>query len=172
MHKEKSDYYLAASRLVPYKRIDLIAEAFATMPDKKLKIIGDGPQMEQIAAIASKAPNIEILGYQSNEVMVEHMQKAKAFVFAAEEDFGIIPVEAQACGTPVIAFGKGGGLETVQHNVTGIHFPEQTAECLREAIATFEHAETQFDASKIRENAERFSIETFKARLSALTEAN
>ncbi|MCW8996475.1 MAG: glycosyltransferase, partial [Psychromonas sp.] len=104
---EKEDFYLTASRLVPYKRIDLIAAAFVTMPDKKLKIIGSGPQMEKLQAITENAANIEVMGYQSDEVMVKEMQKAKAFVFAAEEDFGILPVEAQACGTPVIAFGKG-----------------------------------------------------------------
>lgn len=92
--------------MVPYKRIDLIVEAFSHMPDKKLIVIGDGPEMKKIKSRATK--NIEILGYQSDQIMQDYMQKAKAFVFAAEEDFGITPVEAQACGTPVIAFGKGG----------------------------------------------------------------
>jgi glycosyltransferase involved in cell wall biosynthesis len=103
--ESKDDYYFTASRLVPYKRIDLIVEAFSHMPDKKLVVIGDGSEMAKIKSKATK--NIEILGYQSNEVMQSTMQKAKAFVFAAEEDFGITPVEAMACGTPVIAFGKG-----------------------------------------------------------------
>lgn len=166
---EKSDFYFAASRLVPYKRIDMIAEAFAMMPDKKLKIIGDGPQMEKLLSIAKNAPNIEVMGYQSNEVMVEHMQKAKAFVFAAEEDFGIIPVEAQACGTPVIAYGKGGCLETVVNGFTGIHFKEQTKECLRDCILEFETLKS-FDIDTIRQHAETFSIETFKRRLKLAAE--
>lgn len=92
------------------------------MPDKKLVVIGDGSEMSKIKAKAKS--NIEIMGYQSSNVMLDYMQKAKAFVFAAEEDFGITPVEAQACGTPVIAFGKGGSLETIRPlgvlNPTGI----------------------------------------------------
>ena len=98
------------------------------------------------------------------------MQKAKAFVFAAEEDFGIIPVEAQACGTPVIAFGKGGGLETVSHNITGIHFAEQTPECLYDAILKFELISNQFCAIEIRKNAERFSVGIFRERFRSLVE--
>lgn len=105
----KDDFYFTASRLVPYKRIDLIVEAFSQMPNKRLVVIGDGPEMSKIKAKASS--NIEVLGYQKDDVMLECMQNAKAFVFAAEEDFGITPVEAQACGTPVIAFGKGGDLK-------------------------------------------------------------
>lgn len=111
LFEKKQDFYFTASRLVPYKKIDLIVEAFSHMPDKKLVVIGDGPDMNKIKAKASA--NIEILGYQSNEVMLDCMQKAKCFVFAAEEDFGITPVEAQACGTPVIAFGKGGDRKSV-----------------------------------------------------------
>ncbi|WP_226621004.1 glycosyltransferase, partial [Klebsiella quasipneumoniae] len=117
-----------ASRMVPYKRMDLIIDAFSQMPDKKLVVIGDGPEMKKIKEKATS--NIEILGYQSDTIMIEHMQKAKAFVFAAEEDFGITPVEAQACGTPVIAFGKGGALETViefgKRNPTGLFFNKQS----------------------------------------------
>ena len=122
--EKKDEYYLTASRLVPYKRIDLVVDAFAHLPDKKLVVIGDGPEMSKIRSKATK--NIEILGYQDNQSMEEYMRNAKAFVFAAEEDFGITPVEAMACGTPVIAFGKGGTLETVRpHGVqsaTGVLF--------------------------------------------------
>lgn len=124
LKREKQDFYLTASRLVPYKRIDLIVEAFSKMPEKKLVVIGDGPEMSKIRKIAGA--NIEILGFQPNDVMEEYMMDAKAFVFAAEEDFGITPVEAQACGTPVIAFGKGGVLETIknlgQEEPTGLFF--------------------------------------------------
>lgn len=112
LHEEKEDFYLAASRMVPYKRMDLIVEAFATMPDKRLVVIGEGPEFEKVKAKAG--PNVELLGYQGSEVLRDYMQRARAFVFAAEEDFGIMPVEAQACGTPVIAFGKGGVLETIR----------------------------------------------------------
>lgn len=108
---EKEDFYLTASRMVPYKKVDLIVEAFAKMPERKLVVIGDGPDMRKIREKAT--PNVEIMGYQPFSVLQEKMQRAKAFVFAAEEDFGISVVEAQACGTPVIAYGKGGALETV-----------------------------------------------------------
>lgn len=116
----KEDFYLTASRLVPYKKIDLIVESFQSLPDKKLVVIGDGPDMEKIKQKAGK--NVKMLGYQDGEVLVNHLQAAKAFIFAAEEDFGLLPVEAQACGTPVIAYGKGGALETVR----GISQPEPT----------------------------------------------
>lgn len=112
LNENKEDYYVTASRLVPYKRIDLIVDAFAAMPNKKLIVIGDGSEMSKIKSKATT--NVEILGFQPNEIMRDYMKNAKAFVFAAEEDFGITPVEAQACGTPVIAFGKGGSLETIR----------------------------------------------------------
>lgn len=160
--EEKENFYLAASRLVPYKRIDLIAEAFSKMPDKKLRIIGTGPDSEKVSAIAAKNENIEYMGYQNDETLIKQMQTAKAFVFAAEEDFGIIPVEAQACGTPVIAYGKGGCLETVINGVTGIHFGEQTTDSIIKAVNDFESSENEMPCMVIRENAERFSSERFK----------
>jgi len=165
---EKDDYYLAASRMVPYKKVDLIVEAFTHMPDKQLVVIGDGPDRTKIEAIANKVPNIRFLGYQSNEVMKQHMQKAKAFVFAAEEDFGITPVEAQACGTPVIAFGKGGALETVIEGETGLFFAEQTVESLQEAIERFEQRGVSFIPEACRQSAERFSEQVFEARFNQL----
>ena len=170
LEKNKDDFYLAASRLVPYKRLDLIAEAFVKMPSKKLKIIGDGPQMQKIKEIVGNAENIELLGYKSDEVMLRNMQKAKAFIFAAEEDFGIIPVEAQACGTPVIAFGKGGCLETVANNISGIHFDEQTASCIIEAVIQIESQVGQFSAEEVRLNAEKFSCAAFKMNVKGLIE--
>ncbi len=136
----KEDFYLTASRLVPYKRIDLIVESFRSMPDKKLVVIGDGPEMEKIRSKTS--PNTQILGYQSDDTLVSHLQRARAFVFASEEDFGLLPVEAQACGTPVIAFGKGGSLETVRgidaDKPTGVFFPAQTTEAICAAMSEFE----------------------------------
>jgi len=166
---EKEDFYLAASRLVPYKKMDLIVRAFADMPDKKLVVIGDGPQMENVRRAATS--NVRLMGYQKFEVLRDFMQRAKAFVFAAEEDFGIIPVEAQACGTPVIAFGKGGALETVIDGETGLFFREQSEVALREAVLRFEK-ECDFDPVVIRKNAERFSIEIFKRELAAIVDEN
>ncbi len=139
-HAQKDNFYLTASRLVPYKKIDLIVEAFAALPEKKLVVIGDGPEMQKIKNKAGK--NIEVLGQQPQEKLVEYMQRAKAFVFAAEEDFGIAPVEAQAAGTPVIAYSKGGALETIRGldhaQPTGVFFEEQTVSSLLNAIQTFE----------------------------------
>lgn len=164
LEANKHDFYLTASRMVPYKRIDLVVEAFTKMPDKKLKVIGEGPEFEKIKAIAEGHNNIEILGFKSNEVLIESMQQAKAFVFAAEEDFGIIPVEAQACGTPVIAFGKGGCLETVADGISGLHFAEQTTESIIDAVERFESM-PQLPPVQVRENAEQFSIDSFRNKL-------
>jgi glycosyltransferase involved in cell wall biosynthesis len=160
---KKEDYYLTASRLVPYKRIDLIVEAFSRMPERELRVIGDGPDFAKIKALAG--PNVKLLGRQSAEALKLQMQKARAFVFAAEEDFGIAPVEAQACGTPVIAFGKGGALETVIQGETGLFFDEQTAESLREAVEWFEAASEHYDPAAIRRNALRFSAHRFRREL-------
>ncbi|MFP1725507.1 glycosyltransferase family 4 protein [Lonsdalea quercina] len=161
---KKEEFYLTASRLVPYKKVDLIVEAFAKMPDKKLLVIGDGSDMEKIKALAK--PNIELLGYQSDAALIDYMQRAKAFVFAAEEDFGISPVEAQACGTPVIAFGKGGALETVRplgvDKPTGLFFEQQTATSLCQAVNDFEQLDGKLLAEDCRENALRFSVNRFQ----------
>lgn len=169
----KEDFYLTASRMVPYKRIDMIVEAFGAMPEKRLVVIGDGPDFEKIRAKAM--PNVRIMGYQPFTVLRDHMQRAKAFVFAAEEDFGIAPVEAQACGTPVIAFGKGGALETVRgvaqgDAATGVFFNEQSVAALCQAVDAFEHSPT-IAPSTCRKNAERFSIEVFRQKFTGLVEA-
>ena len=156
----KEDYYLTASRLVPYKRIDLIVEAFSKMPDKKLVVIGHGPEMDKIKSKAGK--NIEILGYQTFEKLSSFMQKAKAFIFAAEEDFGIIVVEAMACGTPVIALKKGGTGETVIDGITGISISDQTISCIIESVDRFEQSINKFDPIKIRSFAEKFSRPIFE----------
>jgi glycosyltransferase involved in cell wall biosynthesis len=148
------------SRLVPYKRIDLIVEAFTEMPDKELVVIGDGPDMRKIEALAG--PNVTLLGFQPNEAVEYYMQKARAFVFAAEEDFGIVPVEAQACGTPLIAYGKGGALETVVPGRTGVFFQEQSVPHLKRAIDDFEEVEPRLDPEEIRANAERFAPDVFR----------
>ncbi|WP_454778845.1 glycosyltransferase family 4 protein [Klebsiella michiganensis] len=161
---QKEDYYFTASRMVPYKKMDLIVEAFSRMPDKKLIVIGDGSEMMKIKAKATE--NIEILGYQPNSVMEQHMQRAKAFIFAAEEDFGITPVEAQACGTPVIAFGKGGALETIRpygvDKPTGLFFDKQEVTSLIDAISEFDLKSDMFTPENCRENALRFSVDRFR----------
>ena len=170
--EDKEEFYLTASRMVPYKKIDLIVEAFSRMPGKRLVVIGDGPEMKAIRAKAG--PNIEILGYQPFAALHDHMRRAKAFVFAAEEDFGIAPVEAQACGTPVIAFGKGGVLETVRElgdaHPTGVFFREQTVPSIVGAVREFEKNAHRFSARDCRLNAERFSIETFRERFMGFVE--
>ncbi|WP_133649046.1 glycosyltransferase family 4 protein [Paraburkholderia flava] len=162
--EQKDDFYLTASRMVPYKRMDLIVEAFTALPQRRLVVIGDGPEMQKIREKAG--PNVEILGYQSFAVLKDHMQRAKAFVFAAEEDFGIAVVEAQACGTPVIAYGKGGALETVvplgEPQPTGVHFGQQSVSSLLEAVDRFERHRDAILPAVCRANAERFSAATFR----------
>ncbi|MFB9078107.1 glycosyltransferase [Flavobacterium procerum] len=162
----KEDYYFTASRMVSYKKIQLIIEAFNELPDKKLVVAGEGPESEKLQKGAKS--NIEFVGFVDNEKLKNLMQKAKAFVFAAEEDFGIIPVEAQACGTPVIALAKGGTLETVIENKTGVFFKEQTAEKIKEAILDFETRD--FDPSKIREHAVLFSKQRFEKEIKEFVE--
>ena len=163
--ENKEDYYFTMSRMVPYKKIDLIVEAFSNT-DKKLIVAGTGPDEEKIKKLASK--NIEFVGFISDEEAVSYMQKAKAFVFAAEEDFGITPVEAHACGTPVICLGKGGTKETVIDGVTGIHFENQTIDDLLEAIKRFEKLE--FDYKKIREHSLKFSRIRFEREIKEFIE--
>lgn len=164
LNENKENFYLVASRMVPYKMIPMVVETFSFLQDKKLVVIGDGPDFEKVKAIAKGKKNIEILGYQPNDILKEYMQKAKAFIFAAEEDFGIMPVEAMACGTPVIAFGKGGTTETVIDKKTGLFFYEQTTQALSEAIKEFEKIEDKINYKDIRKNAERFSEENFKTK--------
>ncbi|WP_029522921.1 glycosyltransferase family 4 protein [Persephonella sp. KM09-Lau-8] len=168
LYTKKENFYLTASRMVPYKKIDLIVEAFSKMPDKKLVVIGDGPDFDKIKKKASK--NVELLGYQPFDILKDYMRRAKAFIFAAEEDFGIAPVEAQACGTPVIAFGKGGVTETVIENETGIFFYKQAVDNLVDAIKNFEKLEDNFDFKEIRRNAERFSKKRFKEEFKSFVE--
>lgn len=167
---EKESFYVTASRMVPYKKISLIVEAFSRMPGKKLVVIGDGPEYARIAAIAG--PNVELLGYQSSEVLVDYLQRARAFVFAAEEDFGIAPLEAQACGTPVIAYGRGGALETVQEasalkEGTGLFFYRQTVDDICGAIAMFEEGGLRITPQACRANAERFGSHVFRREIAS-----
>ena len=175
MRTGKEDFYLAASRMVPYKRMPMIVQAFAAMPERQLVVIGDGPELERVKALARDAGNVKILGYQSTEVLADYMARARALVFAAEEDFGITPVEAQACGTPVIAYGAGGVLETVMSSAnperrTGLFFHKQTADAVRNAVYEFEAA-GEFRAEVCRANAERFSVKNFRQRLHQTVES-
>ena len=138
------------------------------MPDKKLVVIGGGPNLEKIQTMAGN--NVNVMGYQPFAVLKEKMQKAKAFVFAADEDFGMIPIEAQSCGTPVIAYGRGGSLETVKDGVTGLFFYKQTADAIIDAVERFENLEEPFDPKKIRNHAETFSEERFKKEIKEFVE--
>ena len=164
LQEQKQNFYLTASRLVPYKRIDLIVEAFTGLGDRQLIVIGDGEQMVKIRAKAGR--NVKFLGHREPEELREYMQNAKAFVFAAEEDFGITPVEAQACGTPVIAYGRGGVKESVigldRERPTGVFFGSQTVESIRQAIYEFENLGDRISPIDCRENAMRFSTERFQ----------
>lgn len=166
---DKQDYYLASSRLVAYKKIDTIIEAFNQMPDKKLVVIGGGPNLEAYRKLAKD--NVTVMGYQPFDVLKEKMQHAKAFVFAADEDFGMIPIEAQSCGTPVIAYGHGGSLETVNGGKTGLFFNEQTPEAIVEAVNKFESMGSQpFAPADCRQWAEGFSEERFKREIKEFVE--
>ncbi|WP_237216249.1 glycosyltransferase [Falsiroseomonas oryziterrae] len=159
----KGEDYVIASRLVPYKRVDLVAAAFRAMPEKRLVIIGDGPEMARVREAAGGAPNIAFLGRAPQAELVARLQSARAFVFAAEEDFGIGMVEAQACGTPLIAYGRGGAADIVRDGETGVLFAEQTAESLTEAVRRFETLSIRPEAC--RANAERFSRDAFRAAM-------
>jgi len=157
----KEDFYLTASRLVPYKKTKLIVEAFNEMPDKKLIVIGSGEDLKAIKAIAKT--NISVLGYQEKDALTHYMQKAKAFVYAAIEDFGIVPIEAMSCGTPVIALSKGGTAETVVEGKNGIHFSEQTKEDIIDAIYRFE--KQSFDLASISRDAKVYNTKRFEEEI-------
>jgi glycosyltransferase involved in cell wall biosynthesis len=172
LHDNKEDYYLAVSRMVPYKNMGLIVEAFAKT-NKKVVVVGDGQDFKKIQNLATK--NVELLGYQPNEVVKSLMQRARAFIFAADEDFGIVPVEAQASGTPVIAYGRGGSLETIKgvfpgtkpgKETTGIFFREPTAASLLEGLDWFELHRDKLDPIGCRKNAERFTRSRFEREFS------
>jgi glycosyltransferase involved in cell wall biosynthesis len=161
----KEDYYLAVSRFAPYKHTETIVEAFRDLGPRRLVVIGDGPGLKRARARAS--PNVTLLGFQSSEVLQRHMARAKALIFAAEEDFGITPVEAQACGTPVIAFGGGGALETVRGldraRPTGLFFEAQTAAAIAAAVERFERDGRAIAPEDCRANALDFTPERFRA---------
>jgi glycosyltransferase involved in cell wall biosynthesis len=164
----KEEFYLTASRMVPYKMVPLIVEAFSLMPEKRLVVIGEGPDYFKCKSLAGD--NIELMGYQPKDVLVDFMQRSKAFVFAAEEDFGIAPLEAQACGTPVIAFGKGAALETIRGqectNPTGVFYYEHSPQAVIDAVKLFEEHKQSISLEDCRENALRFGPERFRNQFS------
>jgi glycosyltransferase involved in cell wall biosynthesis len=167
----RGDYFLTASRFVPYKKIDTIARAFALLPGERLVIVGDGPDRDKVRVAAG--PNVELVGHASRERLRSLLRGARAFIFAADEDFGIAPVEAQACGTPVIAFGRGGATETVVglgdatgRAPTGLFFGEQTPEAIADAVRQFGSVTGGLSPQSCRGNAERFSESRFRVEMS------
>ncbi|MBM3888789.1 MAG: glycosyltransferase family 4 protein [Verrucomicrobia bacterium] len=165
--EQRDEFYMTASRMTPYKRMDLIVEAFTKL-GMPLVVFGDGPERAKIEKLAG--PTVRIMGWQPGDVLKDHMERCKAFVFAAVEDFGIVPVEAQAAGAPVIGFGKGGLRETIVEGETGLFFAQQTPESLMETVRAFESGGTRFDIARIRRNAERFDAERFRREFSAVVE--
>lgn len=167
--RPRESFYLAASRLVPYKRMDLVIDAFNRMPDRRLVVIGDGPERRRLEALAG--PNVSLLGYQEDAVLIDHLERTRAFVFMAEEDFGILPVEAQAAGAPVIGYGVGGVAETVVHGETGWHVPHQDVHSLTAAIHAFESSPLGAEAAGVElavnchRQAQRFDRSCFEAAL-------
>ncbi|MEJ1961705.1 MAG: glycosyltransferase [Gammaproteobacteria bacterium] len=170
--ENKEEFYLTASRLMPYKKVPAIVEAFRALPNRKLVVVGDGTEMKRVKALAG--PNVEVLGYQSTSALVGLMQRAKAFIFAAQEDFGIVPVEAQACGTPVIAFGRGGALETIRGldsaRPSGVFFGSQEPQAIAEAVRTFEAQQDRITPANCRESSLRFGTKVFRDSYSRFVE--
>jgi glycosyltransferase involved in cell wall biosynthesis len=164
--------YVTASRFVPYKRIDMIAKAFALLPDRRLIVVGDGPDAAKIRAASGS--NVMLVGRESRERVRDRFRSARAFLFAAEEDFGIVPVEAQACGTPVIAFGRGGVTETVRGlsdaAPSGVFYEEQTPEALAVAVRRFEALEPPISADACRASALRFRAGLFREGMCSFVE--
>lgn len=163
----KEDFYLCLGQMVSYKRADLVVDAFNQL-GLPVVIIGEGELYETVKARANA--NITLLGRQPFDVVKGHLQRCKGLVFPGMEDFGIVPVEAMACGAPVLAYAKGGALDTVIHGETGILFHEQTVQALCEAVLALEDGQYQFDATHLREHAKQFSKSVFKEKLAAFVE--
>ena len=161
--EKREDFFLAVSQLVPYKRIDLAIEAF-NRNGRQLVVIGEGPERDKLERRAR--PNIRFLGAQPRATLRQAKQRARALVFPGEEDFGIVMAEAESCGTPVIAFGRGGASEIVTDGATGILFPQQTAASLEAGLKRFDVE--GFDSAAIRESALRFSRERFMREFAEL----
>ena len=168
LNRQKGDFYVTVARLVPFKRIDLIVDAFNRMPDKKLVIIGDGPDMKSFQAAAK--PNIRFLGFLDHDTVHDYVKRAKAFLFTSEEPFGIAVVEAQASGTPVIAYGKGAAPEIITDGESGVLFHRQDVEGLIAAVNRFEKMAHWFQPEQIRAAAMRFSVDSFRAQFTQFVE--
>lgn len=166
----RHDYFVNIGRLVPYKRVDLIVQAFAQVPERHLVVAGSGPELNRLKEMAKGLSNVDILGFVDESQKIELLARARAFVFAAHEDFGIAPVEAQAYGTPIIAYGRGGALETVVEGQTGVFFEKQTVESLLQGIRVFEQMEHAFDPNAIRSHARTFGKEIFQRRFKTVVE--
>ncbi|WP_284944662.1 glycosyltransferase [Acidisoma cladoniae] len=163
---QKDDFFLLAGRFVPYKRADLIVDSFRQQPHRRLVVVGDGPEAARVRAAAGGAPNIEFRGVVAKKELVDLMQRARAVVFAAEEDFGITMVEAQACGTPVIAYGRGGVTDIIitedGATPTGVLFDRQEPDSVIAALETFDRLGKTMTSGACRENALRFSRSRFR----------
>ena len=156
----KEDYYIAVSRLVPYKRVDLIVDAFARTPKRRLIVVGDGPLAARCRGLAG--PNIEFRGALPGAQLRTLLENARALVFAAEEDFGITIAESLACQTPVVCYGRGGATEIVEEGVSGVFFDEQTTESLNDAVDRFERTGHLLDRDRMSDSVQRFHPREFR----------
>jgi glycosyltransferase involved in cell wall biosynthesis len=172
---EKDDFYLMAGRMVSYKRADLIVESFRAQPHRRLIVVGGGPESARVRAAAQGASNIEFRGLVPKATLIDLMQRARAVVFAAEEDFGITMVEAQACGTPVIAFGRGGVTDIIEQDdpsaPTGVLFGRQDKDSLIDALERFDLIQDDITPEACRENAMRFSRDRFRTEIRHVVES-
>ncbi len=166
-HDSHEGFYLYVGELVDYKRADIVVDAFAR-GSRKLVVIGGGKAAEDLKQRGGA--NVEVLGRVDLATLRQYMARCRAVVFSAEEDFGIVPLEAMACGKPVIAYGAGGALESVIGGKTGLFFKEQTPQAVSEAIDLFESTESRFDPGAIRAHAETFATPVFKAKFKAMVE--
>lgn len=171
---EKEDFFLLACRFVPYKRAEIVVESFVRQPGRRLVVVGDGPERKRVRAAARGASNIEFVGAVPQLELIDLMQRARAFVFAAEEDFGITLVEAQACGTPVIAYAHGGAAEIVVQGAaeqsTGVLFDTQDPDAITAAVERFESLDLGSNSSACRTNALRFSQARFRSEITAFVD--
>jgi glycosyltransferase involved in cell wall biosynthesis len=169
----KDDFFLLVARLVPYKRADLIVETFRMQPDRKLIVVGDGPEAARVRAAARGASNIEFRSKVAKPELIDLMQRARAALFAAEEDFGITMVEVQACGTPVIAFERGGVTDIIDADgvaATGVLFDRQEVDAVADALARFDSVRHRISAESCRANALRFARSRFRAEIRSFVE--
>ncbi|MBU0981122.1 glycosyltransferase [Patescibacteria group bacterium] len=167
VHGKHEGYFLIVSTLTPYKRIDLAVELFNRL-GKRLIVIGDGPDRKRLSGMA--ASNIDFLGFKSDEVVREYLENCRAFIFPGEEDFGIAPIEAMACGKPVLAYGRGGLTETVIEGKTGQFFDEQSVSSMEEGLTQLLINEKDFNANEIAKHAGKFSTEAFKKAMKEVIE--